>query len=58
MNNLKEITDDGYEVVPPLPKIQVKGSKCGECGMKFDRGKAYGFVCPNMRCPMQSKITL
>ena len=50
-------TDDGYEIVPPLSDPARKGVKCGECGMKFEDGKAYGFVCPSPRCPIQMRVT-
>jgi hypothetical protein len=45
--------DEGYVTVPKLPEPRdvPKGIKCGECGMKFDYGKAYGYCCPNTRCP-------
>lgn len=46
----KEIDEDGYEVVRNKGP---KGQKCGECGMKFDYGKAYGYYCPRQGCPMQ-----
>ena len=50
-------TDDGYEIVPPLSDPPRKGVKCGECGMKFDDGKTYGFVCPRLSCPIQVRTT-
>jgi hypothetical protein len=48
--------DPEYDWIPPMtqpgpgegPK---RGSQCGECGMKFEYGKAYGFYCGNSRCP-------
>lgn len=48
--------DPDYDFVPPLPKPGEatwvrKGTQCGECGMKFEYGKAYGFCCSNARCP-------
>ena len=42
---------DGYEIVPPLPDPP-RGHVCGLCGMRFEAGKAYGFACAKMRCPM------
>lgn len=51
----REIDEDGYEVIRnrPIPK----GIKCGECGMKFDHGVAYGYWCPSQTCPVQPKAT-
>lgn len=53
--------DPKYDFVPPLPSDgpcgTKLGSQCGECGAKFDYGKAYGFVCGNQRCPVQMKPT-
>lgn len=48
---------DGYVVVPkvsrdPLVSPVIKGIQCGECFMKFDYNKAYGYACQNARCPM------
>ena len=48
--------DKDYDFVPPLPKQAEinrgpKGTQCGECGMKFEYGKAYGYCCTNLRCP-------
>ena len=47
--------DPDYDYVPPLPEMPPspsrKGQQCGECGMKFDYGVAYGYCCPNPRCP-------
>jgi hypothetical protein len=48
--------DPDYDYVPPLPKPgqttwQRKGTQCGECGMKFEYGRSYGFCCANSRCP-------
>lgn len=47
--------DPDYDLIPPLPKAppRKKGSQCGECGMKFEYGKAYGYCCINPRCPTQ-----
>lgn len=45
--------DPDYDWVPPLkdqPPAK-RGSQCGECGMKFEYGKTYGFHCGNQRCP-------
>ncbi len=49
--------DPEYDFTPPLPKPgelapPPKGRQCGECGMKFDYGTAYGYCCQNLRCPM------
>jgi hypothetical protein len=49
--------DPEYEWVPPTQgqsgmPTGGRGRQCGECGMKFDNNKAYGFCCSNMRCPM------
>lgn len=53
-----KIDEEGYRIIPPRKDMpQEKGVKCGECGMKFDHGKAYGFWCANINCPMQSRTT-
>lgn len=50
--------DPDYEFVPPLPERAgnlwplPKGRQCGECGMKFEYGKAYGYCCASTKCPM------
>jgi hypothetical protein len=48
--------DPEYDFVTPWEKFTTrrpkKGSQCGECGMKFDYGLAYGYCCGNSRCPM------
>jgi len=48
--------DDGYLVIrkPPPENRPIKGTKCGNCGMKFDYNQAYGYHCPDLNCPMQS----
>lgn len=48
--------DPNYAWVPPLSERwdgtrQPKGTQCGECGMKFEYGKSYGFHCSNTHCP-------
>lgn len=46
--------DDDYVLIPKLsaePQTK-RGSQCGECGMKFEYGKNYGFHCGSYRCPM------
>lgn len=47
--------DPDYDYTPPLPerseRQRPKGRQCGECGMKFDYGVAYGYCCMNSRCP-------
>lgn len=47
-----------YDIIPKLPaeRAQKKGAICGECGMIFEYGKAYGYCCMNNRCPTQSRI--
>ena len=45
--------DPNYELVPP----QKKGIQCGQCGMKFDKDKAMGYVCSNNNCPVFIKAT-
>lgn len=44
-----------YDVIPKLPpqRAQKKGAICGECGMIFEYGKAYGYCCMSDRCPTQ-----
>lgn len=53
--------DSDYVLIPKLPPEQnsqwPKGQQCGECGMKFDFGTAYGFVCLHQRCPIMPKVT-
>ena len=56
--NTNSIDDEGYIVVPKREKSAIKGTKCGECGMKFENGKAYGFCCMKEECPMQNRVTL
>lgn len=53
-----DCTDDGYVLVPKKDKHAIKGMKCGECGMKFDYNKCYGFCCMKENCPIQPKVTL
>lgn len=48
---------DGYRTIPALPENVEKGIRCGQCGMTFDHGKAYGFVCSNSRCPVFMQVT-
>jgi hypothetical protein len=44
--------DLDYDYVAPIQQSPVKkGVQCGECGMKFDYGTAYGYCCMNARCP-------
>lgn len=33
------------------------GTTCHVCGMFFEAGKAYGYVCGNSRCPSKSYCT-
>lgn len=47
----------GEETIQPDPDYDFKpagkkGAQCGQCGMKFDYGKAYGFCCQQPGCPM------
>jgi len=50
-------TDEEYEMIPPLPWPNgKKGIQCGECGMKFDHGTTYGYVCGNQRCPIMPPV--
>lgn len=48
--------DPDYDYISPLPfqgemRPAPKGRQCGECGMKFEYGKSYGYCCQNLRCP-------
>jgi hypothetical protein len=44
---------DGYEIVPKIEeRAEPRGWVCGECGRRFEAGKAYGLVCASNRCPM------
>lgn len=53
----------GKEVKSPYPIVPVwpdypsnpKGHTCKACGMFFESGKAYGYVCMNPNCP--TKVT-
>jgi len=38
---------------PPWPRLNE--TKCGVCGMIFEPGKLYGYVCGNSNCP--TKVT-
>lgn len=49
--------DPDYEFVPPIKRWPettriFRGRQCGECGMKFEYDKAYGYCCPRVACPM------
>ena len=49
--------DPDYDWIPPIQDqrhpwaLKKVGVQCGECGMKFEYGKAYGYACCNSRCP-------
>ena len=49
--------DPNYDYIAPLIKRDERqfplkrGTQCGECGMKFEYGKAYGYCCMNQNCP-------
>jgi hypothetical protein len=47
-----EVTPDGYRIIPPLTETLERGIQCGQCGLRFDNGKAYGYACPSGRCPV------
>jgi hypothetical protein len=54
----KQMTEDGYVVVPKkTPAQSAKGQMCGQCGMKFDFGRAYGLACQHPNCPMFLRVT-
>lgn len=38
----------GYDFVPPA----TRGAQCGQCGMIFEHGLAYGYYCGQIGCPM------
>lgn len=57
MSDWNKLDEEGYRVIPPKKEVVEKGVKCGLCGMKFDHGRAYGFVCSNTQCPMQMNVT-
>ena len=48
--------DDGIPVIPPLPPNNPNLGKvrCGECGMVWEG--VMGYVCGNLRCPVQRKV--
>ena len=50
------VPDKDYDLVPPR-KERKKGIQCGTCGMKFDTGKTYGYVCSRPNCPVFPQIT-
>lgn len=49
--------DISYPPLWPTDPLGQKGFNCRKCGMFFEYGKAYGFVCPDPYCPTQMKIT-
>ena len=51
---MKDKIEDGYKVIPPLPAEaeDIKGVKCGQCGMKFRYGCPVQFTCSHPRCPI------
>lgn len=49
----------GVPVIPPLPEPEPHKEyafQCGECGILVPNG-AWGYSCPNQRCPIQHKVT-
>jgi hypothetical protein len=57
---MSDLTPDGYRIIQPMPKNDFedrleKGVQCGQCGMKFDHGKTYGYYCPHQNCPVYMK---
>jgi hypothetical protein len=52
-NPYTTIPNDGWK--PDWLRQLGTGSTCSVCGMFFEHGKAYGYVCPNHHCP--SKVT-
>ena len=51
-------SDDGYKLVSRRDSPAMKSVKCGECGMKFDHGKAYAYCCSNAKCPLKPTVGL
>jgi hypothetical protein len=53
INSTAAEKDPDYTWVPPYaPSRLSKGIQCGECGMKFEHNKSYGYACPRgIRCP-------
>ena len=51
------VPDDNYDLIQPKPSASKKGVQCGQCGMKFDYGTAYGFCCGNINCPCQVRVS-
>jgi len=44
--------DRDYDWVPPIQESHAKrGMQCGQCGMKFEYGQAYGYCCMHPQCP-------
>lgn len=54
----EKFTSDGYKIIGNTSEKETKGICCGKCGMKFDHGKAYGYVCNRSDCPIPPKIIL
>ena len=53
-------TYPGVPIIPPLPQpgpYSEYAAKCGECGILIPKG-AWGYCCPNNRCPIQPKVTM
>jgi len=41
-----------YDLIQYLPpELPKKGRQCGKCGMRFDYGSHYGFMCGQHDCP-------
>lgn len=51
---VKDENGDEWELVParPKPPKAPKGIQCGVCGMRFEHGKSYGYVCTSLDCPI------
>ena len=47
-----------YTPPPTYPSFTpATGTRCNVCGMYFEHGKAYGYVCSNYGCPTRITLT-
>lgn len=53
----KEVTHDGYRIIPERPVETSKGWQCGKCGMRAKWDEPLGYYCPHTECPVFVKAT-